>query len=378
MSLHVAIDVKNLALYAGGIAGFMRPLVAAWMAHRPDFRFSLVAPPFDSSAFAASRNWTAIEIRFPVRLPRSLRHPIYDMVLFPRMIARLNPQFVLSLYHDVLLPGPSTGIANAMMVYDTCLGDLPEVYPRRIRLYYLALLRANLKRAGHILTISQASRARIADRYQIRPDRLSVIYNSVDPSFAAQNDADSRTGAIRARYAPSKILFYAGGSEYRKNLSRLLDALEHLARESLEVRLLTTGTRDDGWDRVLAGRGAAANKFVTFLGRLNASDVEFYYAAADAVVYPTLCEGFGRVCLEAMAAGAPLACSDLPVLREVAGDYACYFNPRDPGSIASGIKQALAAGHRLPQHDPRFASAAVERSFLEVMDRLTDGIAARS
>src|SRR5262245_33982071 len=51
--MHVAIDLKNLALYAGGIVAFARPLVAAWLAHRPDFRFSLVAPDFDTSAFSA-------------------------------------------------------------------------------------------------------------------------------------------------------------------------------------------------------------------------------------------------------------------------------------------------------------------------------------
>src|SRR5436305_294286 len=92
---------------------------------------------------------------------RKLSHAVYSLILFQRTIARLETRLVFSFYHDVLLPAPSSGIASAMMVYDTCLEDLPDVYPRGIRLYYLGLLRLNLRRARHILTISQASRQRI-------------------------------------------------------------------------------------------------------------------------------------------------------------------------------------------------------------------------
>src|SRR5205085_8406548 len=108
-----------------------------------------------------------------------LCHAVYDLVLFPRTIARIEPQLVFSFYHDVLLPPNSSGIFSAMMVYDTCLEDLPDVYPKGIRFYYLALLRMNLRRARHILTISQASRRRILECYGVPPERVSVIYNAV-------------------------------------------------------------------------------------------------------------------------------------------------------------------------------------------------------
>jgi glycosyltransferase involved in cell wall biosynthesis len=298
------------------------------------------------------------------------------MLLFPKAIGRIKPRLVFSFYHDVLLPPGASGIASVMMIHDTCLHDLAGIYPTGVRLYYLALLRANLMRARHILTISQATRERIIARYGVGPERLSVVYNAVAENFAAGSEVESRAKAIRERYAPSSILLYTGGSEYRKNILNLVGALDRLRQGGRRIRLLTTGARDQGWARALDGRDAALSDVVTFLGWVSHRELEAHYAAADAVVYPSLCEGFGRVCIEAMAAGTPLACSDLPALREVAFDYAHYFDPHDAGSIASGIEQAMTAGHRSPRRDLRFTPAQVEASFLQVMDRLTDELSA--
>jgi glycosyltransferase involved in cell wall biosynthesis len=372
--MHIAIDLKNLALHSGGIAAFGRPLVAAWLAHRPEYRFSLVGPRFDTAAFAGLGNWKRTDVPWPAKLPRSLRHPVYDTLLFPRAIAKLRPKFVFSLYHDVLLPAPSTGITSSMMIHDTCLDDVAEVYPRKIRRYYLTMLRVNLRRARHVLTVSQASRERIIERYRVPATRISVVYNPIEQGFAAGLDLDNRARAVRSGYGGSRVLFYAGGSEHRKNVGRLVAALGQLLRAGRDICLVTTGVRDPGWARVLDGGDALAASRVNFLGRLTVPELETYYMAADAVVYPTLCEGFGRVCLEAMMAGTPLACSDLPVLREVAADYPHYFNPYNISSIAEGIERALASGRLAPRRMPQFEQTRVATRFVTLMDRLTDDI----
>jgi len=61
-------------------------------------------------------------------------------------------------------------------------------------------------------------------------------------------------------------------------------------------------------------------------------------------VFPSLYEGFGQPVLEALACGCPVACSDLPALREVAGDAAVYFEPREAEAIAEGVRAAVARG----------------------------------
>jgi glycosyltransferase involved in cell wall biosynthesis len=98
------------------------------------------------------------------------------------------------------------------------------------------------------------------------------------------------------------------------------------------------------------------------------------YPACDVVVYPTLCEGFGRVALEAMELGAPLACSDLEVLREVAADYPVYFNPRETGDMTRAVLEARHLGHQQARQCPDFQPEAVVERFLGAMDAVIDRV----
>ena len=82
---------------------------------------------------------------------------------------------------------------------------------------------------------------------------------------------------------------------------------------------------------------------VRLLGAVDADRLEALYAAAALVVTATRFEGFGLPVLEAMARGVPVACSDLAVLREVAGDAAVWLDPGAPPSIAQGFAEAFEA-----------------------------------
>lgn len=66
------------------------------------------------------------------------------------------------------------------------------------------------------------------------------------------------------------------------------------------------------------------------------------YRSASAVVYPSLYEGFGMPCLEAMACGCPVAASNVASLPEVCGDAAVYLDPTSVESIADAVRRVLA------------------------------------
>ena len=80
---------------------------------------------------------------------------------------------------------------------------------------------------------------------------------------------------------------------------------------------------------------------VAFTGWIPRADLLELFATATAFVFPSRYEGFGIPVLEAMTAALPLACSDIPVLREIAGDAARYFDPEDPASICRALSEIL-------------------------------------
>jgi glycosyltransferase involved in cell wall biosynthesis len=305
---------------------------------------------------------------WPSLLPRPLRHPVYDNMIFPRTVKGINPDLVFSPYYDVQMP---RHIPYVITIHDTCFIDVFEAYPLRIRAYYLHMLRRNLERALHIVTVSYASRRRIMECFSVPPDKISVVYNTLDP---AEIPPTSDTGGWRDGYrADTKLLLYTGGVEYRKNIARLINALGRLWDRGHKIILLITGAFDQRWQGLFPQELRRPDRIV-LLGKVSREEMWQAYRCVDAVVYPTLCEGFGRVCLESMAAGAPLACSDLEVLREISGDYPVYFDPLATDDMAEAILKALHAQRNKPYLDPRFSAHAVQRAFCEVMDGIMENI----
>ena len=105
--------------------------------------------------------------------------------------------------------------------------------------------------------------------------------------------------------------------------------------------LVLAGHGTDGAALRAQAHTAGVAENVRGLGSVSAGELDGLYALASCVVLPTLYEGFGLPVLEAMARGVPVACSDLPVLHEVAGSAALYFNPRVPAEIAEKVNRML-------------------------------------
>lgn len=367
MSRHIIIDSKTFALHAGGISHFFAPLLQAWLKSPAGADLKLVGPYFSQDEFGLNEVPIKLhEVRWPSYLPRPLRHPYYDNILFPSAVRGLRPSAVFSPYHDVRTP---KGIPSVITIHDLCIEELTEAYPFKIRTYYQAMLRANLKHASFLLTVSETTRQAIVERYHWSEDRIAVIYNTLSKQFAEETVDVTTVAEWRKKLAcEAPLLLYTSGIEYRKNIPRLLEGLDRLHDLSNSPpMLLVTGRQSLQWQSVLANTSERVRKRVRFLGYLSLSDLRLAYVSVDAVVFPSLGEGFGRACLESMATGTPLTCSDLPVLREIAGDYPIYFNPHQVDSIADGIQSVLTLKRRTPVIDPRFGMSSVQSSFVRLM-----------
>ncbi|MGH7204245.1 MAG: glycosyltransferase family 4 protein, partial [Candidatus Levyibacteriota bacterium] len=122
----------------------------------------------------------------------------------------------------------------------------------------------------------------------------------------------------------------------------LIDAFALVVKEYPDVKLLLVGKSNYFYDRLEKKvKQMGLEKSVLFLGGVTDEELIGLYQDAQALVFPSLMEGFGLPGLEAMQNGCLVLASDIPVFKEIYQDAALYFNPREIASIHATIRQVL-------------------------------------
>lgn len=195
-----------------------------------------------------------------------------------------------------------------------------------------------LSRAAAVITVSARSREDILSRFPaVAPDRLHVVWNGVDHDVFHGRPDGRDAGQLRAVGVQSPFLLYAGGLTRRKNVETLLKAHGLLRRDGQDVPVLVLV---GPWDSNRLAEHAVPGAVMP-VGMVPRETVAALMRAADAVVLPSLEEGFGLPVLEAQACGSLVVCSDIPAFREVGGSAPFYVQSLEPRLLAHGLRVAL-------------------------------------
>ena len=219
---------------------------------------------------------------------------------------------------------PVISARNVVVIHDVAALAHPESYSRLYVEYQQRLLPVITRRARLVITVSEFSRREIVERLGIEPGRIAVIPGGVDERFspAAASERATWRSAIDGPY-----VLALGTASARKNHAALLTAAAALRARGIDLLLA-------GSDRTyLRGQGAGLRR----LGYVPDSDLPGLYAGARALVMPSLYEGFGLPCIEAMACGTPVVAADAGALPETCGDAALLVDPRDARALADAI-----------------------------------------
>jgi glycosyltransferase involved in cell wall biosynthesis len=242
---------------------------------------------------------------------------------------------------------PVFRVPTVVGLHDTTAVEFPELTLRsfRARTLWRAKQRLALSNAARLFTVSEASRAGLAARLGLAPERLPVVPEAPDPVFHPRSPQEWAPELEGLGLAPGERPFvYAGGISPHKNIETLLAAYAELrGREQAAPRLVIVG------DLETEVYVSAASSVRAAVGRLGLEDAVLLpgfvsdealgslYSAATALVIPSLGEGFGLPAVEAAACGAPTILSDLPAHRESLGDAALYFPPTDVRALTEAL-----------------------------------------
>jgi glycosyltransferase involved in cell wall biosynthesis len=223
-------------------------------------------------------------------------------------------------------------------VHDVGYEHFPEAHPTAQRLYLRWSTRHNGRRARLVLADSHATKRDLAHWYAIPPEKIHVVYPGLDPALA------EGAGRPLSFPLPRPYLLFLSTLQPRKNVARLVEAFAQVCA-AIPHQLVLAGRM--GWqsqqiEAVLAGQSAAVQSRITRLGYVAEADKAPLIAGADALLYPSLYEGFGFPLLEGNLCGTPVLASNTSSLPELAGDGAALLvNPQDRAALGRAIRQIV-------------------------------------
>ncbi|BET69680.1 hypothetical protein ASA1KI_45980 [Opitutales bacterium ASA1] len=268
---------------------------------------------------------------------------------------------------------------HAVVVYDLiALRHGGQSWAQRV--YYRRLLPRVLRSASLVIAISESV---AVDVKRLLGDAgSSDVTIEVVPAYSRRLEravVKVDTETLKERAARAEFLFLGARYEH-KNLGLVLRAWRDWGLARAEVRrprLTIVGCRRDLWPELddLEREGD-----VSVAGETSEGDVDLLLERCSGLLYPTRDEGQGLPPLEAMVAGCPVLCADIPVLRDTCGAAAVYIDPEDANSlreevasIVSGtsLGRHLAAAGRREEVLARFKPEALRRRWREVLERWT-------
>lgn len=272
-----------------------------------------------------------------------------------------------------------SGCPTVGTVHDLSSLHVAGKYDPAREFYIRRVLPALYRRLTHVITESESTRRDLVEYAKVPEERITVIPLAADhATYYPRERAAARQFVADRHGLRAPFVLYAARIEHPgKNHVRLIAAFEEMVdRTGFAHDLVFVGPeRERAEDVRAAARRSRYAGRIRFLGFVPTADLPWLYSAADLATLPSLYEGFGLPILEAMACGAPVACSNVSSLPEVAGGAAALFDPCDVRGMAGVLETLLNDDSRRAelgslgrQRAGRFSWDRVGRQTIDVLE----------
>jgi glycosyltransferase involved in cell wall biosynthesis len=263
-----------------------------------------------------------------------------QFVVFPRIVKRraaLEPKKTLFVFADHAL-GPWLSLVahrphvvhcHDFLAQRCAIGEVPWNRTGATGKFYQRMIRRGFQRGSHFISVSQATRRDLHRFYGGVPKVSEVVSNALNGDFSPGDREAARKTLGQACGADLRAgwILHVGGNQWYKNRSGVVEIYEAWREKpGASLPLLMLGPTSDA---ALAARIAHSpvRESIHLIGPVDFSTLREAYRGAEALVFPSLAEGFGWPVAEAMACGCPVVCPRAEPMTEVGGEAAGYFEP---------------------------------------------------
>jgi len=337
--MHIALDGIPLATPKSGIGHYTFELAKSLAEVSPDDSFELVAPvEVDLYEDERPKNLTMkhVEVNALTRRWWTIGLPLY---------VRRHP---LSLYHGTNYNIPVwKQCPSVVTVHDLSLLLYPETHREDLVARARRRLPTMTRLAQHLITDSASVKREIQKHLGTADEKISVVPLAPRRVFQP-GDRNEIKEALKRFQVEDDFILFVGTVEPRKNLLTLVKAFDELMRETeLRPQLVIAGQK--GWltdELYTYVEKSTLKERVLFTGYITDDDLRCLYSACLVSVYPSLYEGFGFPPLEAMACGAPVITSRIPVIMETSEGASVLVNPTSVSELTSALVELLTSKDR--------------------------------
>ncbi|HEY6308109.1 MAG TPA: glycosyltransferase family 1 protein [Candidatus Angelobacter sp.] len=327
--MRVAFDARwyNDSGVGTHVAGLLRAMAAA------DRDFELVVYEHANNPIPALDGLSII--RVPVRSPKYSSSGQNEL----RRRAREDR---LDLFHSPFYPAPFVLPCPVVVTIHDLIPFRFQLYPWPKQWMVKTGYRTAVRRARHIIAVSQHTADDIKSMLGVTPERVTVIHNAVAADCFHRETRRGELEYLRERYGvhPPYALAASARNWRTKNLESALQALEIARSQGVAKFQPVVYGPGEGLDALNAEqRWPLLNLRRT--GYVAAADLAALFRHAQVFVMPSLYEGFGLPVLEAMSCGCAVVTSNAGSLPEIAGKGARMFEPFDVAGMAGAIARLL-------------------------------------
>jgi len=234
---------------------------------------------------------------------------------------------VVDVFHSSDWTQPPSNSFKVTTIHDLAPIRFPKLTHPKIYAAHKARLAWVKKEVDRIIVPSNATKNEML-KIGFEEARIRVIPEAPSDIFYQRGEEEVKK--LRVKYGIFGKFIISVGVGPRKNTERLIKAFD-LVREG-DLKLVLVGR--------VQGKSIESRN-IRILGHVGSEELPALYRGAEALVYPSLYEGFGLPILEAFASGIPVVTSNLSSMVEVAGDAAVLIDPYEVESIVEGIRKAL-------------------------------------
>jgi glycosyltransferase involved in cell wall biosynthesis len=355
---------------SGGPETYLRELAPELVRERPGTRLTVATTGSGAAALTESGwgDWADVRA-LPCEDGQRARRTWAEQILLPRLARRVRADLV----HSLASVAPiRPGLPAVITLHDVTF-IVRQTFNRVTSLGMRTIVTRAARGADALVAGSAAARDEICSVLDLDPGSFVVVPHGAGrrPAGEPLPEAELRE---RHRLGDARVVLCVAAKRPHKNQELLVRALPELPAGTVVV----LAGHAEPYERDLRELAdtLGVQERVRFLDYVSGTELEGLWQVASCAAFPTLAEGFGLPVLEAMRRGVSVACSDLPVLREVGGDVAWYFPVNDAAAAAAAIQAAWndgAAAERGRERAARFSWQAAARGTWKAYDRALVG-----